>query len=96
MVTAAENVLQQLADECGKQVSTHLFGQEMNSETYANCRPDLRGSGSVTLVFLKLMDDMYYERTNRSLNLIQSPAVLGRNSHPTSVWACRSDDWIWL
>jgi type I restriction enzyme M protein len=32
MLTVAEDVLQQLADERGKQVSTHLFGQEINAE----------------------------------------------------------------
>ena len=33
MLTVAEDVLQQLAAERGKQVSTHLFGQEINAET---------------------------------------------------------------
>ena len=47
MLTVAEDVLQQLAAERGKQVSTHLFGQEINSETYAICKADLllKGEG---------------------------------------------------
>ena len=38
MLTVAEDVLQQLATEKGKQVSTHLHGQEINAETYAICK----------------------------------------------------------
>ena len=33
MLTGGEEVLSQLAEERGKQVSTHLFGQEINAET---------------------------------------------------------------
>jgi len=47
MLTVAEDVLQQIAKEQGKQVSTHLFGQEINAETYAICKADLllKGEG---------------------------------------------------
>ncbi len=47
MLTVAEDVLQQIARERGKQVSTHLFGQEINAETYAICKADLllKGEG---------------------------------------------------
>ena len=47
MLTVAEDVLQQLATERGKQVSTHLYGQEINAETYAICKADLllKGEG---------------------------------------------------
>ena len=47
MLTVAEDVLQQIAKERGKQVSTHLFGQEINAETYAICKADLllKGEG---------------------------------------------------
>src|SRR5436190_5896608 len=41
MLTVAEDTLTQLASEHGKQVSTHLFGQEINAETYAICKADL-------------------------------------------------------
>ena len=45
MLTVAEEVLQQIAKERGKQVSTHLFGQEINAETYAICKADLLVKG---------------------------------------------------
>lgn len=47
MLTVAEETLQQLASKQGKQVSTHLFGQEINAETYAICKADLllKGDG---------------------------------------------------
>lgn len=45
MLTVAEETLQALAKEHGKQVSTHLFGQEINSETYAICKADLLMKG---------------------------------------------------
>ena len=47
MLTVAEDVLQELARERGKEVSTHLFGQEINAETYAICKADLllKGDG---------------------------------------------------
>ena len=41
MLTVAEETLGQLAAERGKDVSTHLFGQEINAETYAICTADL-------------------------------------------------------
>ncbi len=47
MLTVAEETLLQLAKERGKQVSMHLFGQEINAETYAICKSDLllKGEG---------------------------------------------------
>ena len=47
MLTVAEDVLQQIAKERDRQVSTHLFGQEINAETYAICKADLllKGEG---------------------------------------------------
>ncbi len=47
MLTVAEETLLQLAKERGKQVSVHLFGQEINAETYAICKSDLllKGEG---------------------------------------------------
>ena len=47
MLTVAEETLQELADERDKQVSTHLYGQEINAETYAICKADLllKGEG---------------------------------------------------
>jgi len=47
MLTVAEETLQELAAEHGKQVAAHLFGQEINAETYAICKADLflKGEG---------------------------------------------------
>ncbi len=41
MLTVAEETLQQIATERGKQVATHLYGQEINAETYAIAKADL-------------------------------------------------------
>lgn len=47
MLTVAEETLNELAEQYGKQVSTHLFGQEINGETYAIAKADLllKGEG---------------------------------------------------
>ncbi len=47
MLTVAEETLQQIAKTHGKQVVTHLYGQEINGETYAICKADLllKGDG---------------------------------------------------
>ena len=47
MLTVAEETLKELAEERGQQVSTHLYGQEINAETYAICKADLllKGGG---------------------------------------------------
>ena len=47
MLTVAEEALQELAASQGKEVSIHLFGQEINPETYAICKADLllKGEG---------------------------------------------------
>ncbi len=47
MLTVAEDTLTELAEKHGKQVATHLYGQEINAETYAICKADLllKGEG---------------------------------------------------
>src|SRR5712692_2628355 len=52
MLTVAEETLQQLANEHGKQVATHLYGQEINAETYAICKADmlLKGDAADNIV----------------------------------------------
>jgi len=47
MLTVAEETLRGLAADRGKQVTTHLYGQEINPETYAICKADiiLKGEG---------------------------------------------------
>lgn len=47
MLTVADETLQDLANEHGKQVTTHLYGQEIQAETYAIAKADflLKGEG---------------------------------------------------
>jgi len=47
MLTVAEETLKKLATQHGKDVVTHLYGQEINAETYAICKADLllKGEG---------------------------------------------------
>ena len=47
MLTVAEETLRDLAQQHGKQVATHLYGQEINAETYAIAKADLllKGEG---------------------------------------------------
>ena len=47
MLTVAEETLQRLAADHGKEVSTHIYGQEINAESYAICKADLllKGEG---------------------------------------------------
>ena len=48
MLTVAQDRLMSLAEQAGKQVSIHLFGQEINPETYAIAKADmlLKGDGA--------------------------------------------------
>ena len=41
MLTVAEQTLQEIAEKHGERISAHLYGQEINSETYAICKADL-------------------------------------------------------
>ncbi len=47
MLTVAEDEFHRFAEERNRQVSTHLYGQEINAETYAICKADLllKGEG---------------------------------------------------
>jgi len=47
MLTVGEETLQEIARTHDKQVATHLYGQEINAETYAICKADLllKGDG---------------------------------------------------
>ena len=47
MLTVAEDTLMQIAEERGKEIKTHLYGQEINAETYAIAKADLllKGEG---------------------------------------------------
>jgi len=58
MLTVAEETLEQLAHDRGKEVSVHLFGQEVQPETYAISKADLllKGEGAAA-------DNMKYGST---------------------------------
>lgn len=58
MLTIAEERLYELAKENNKQISIHLYGQEINTETYAIAKADmlLKGDG-------KEADNIYYGST---------------------------------
>jgi type I restriction enzyme M protein len=45
MLTVAEETLQRIAAEHGQEVVTHLYGQEINPETYAICKADMLMKG---------------------------------------------------
>jgi type I restriction enzyme M protein len=70
MLTVAEDTLQQLAAERGKQVATHLYGQEINAETYAIAKADLllkgEGDAADNLVggpeYSTLSNDQFHSR----------------------------------
>ena len=71
MLTVAEETLQQIAKAHGKQVATHLYGQEINAETYAICKADLllKGDGDAAdnivggPAFSTLSNDQFRSRT---------------------------------
>ena len=54
MLTVAEETLTELALKHGKQVATHLYGQEINAETYAIAKADLlitgKGEGADNII----------------------------------------------
>ncbi|MCK6511055.1 type I restriction-modification system subunit M [Myxococcota bacterium] len=47
MLTVAEETLMEIATQRGQQVNAHLYGQEINPETYAICKADMliKGEG---------------------------------------------------
>ncbi len=50
MLTIAEQTLRGIAEENAKQVSTHLYGQEINNETYAICKADMLLKGEQNII----------------------------------------------
>ena len=65
MLTVSQDRLQELAQRKGKTVSIHLFGQEINPETYAINRADmlLKGEGAENIVYgSTLSDDAFPSR----------------------------------
>jgi type I restriction enzyme M protein len=50
MLTVAEERLKELAAKHGKQATTHLYGQEINPETFAICKADMLLKGKPRVV----------------------------------------------
>ena len=95
MLTAAEETLRQLATEHGKDVSTHLYGQEINAETYAICKADLllKGEGEAADHIVggpehsTLANDAFPSREFDSCSRTRPTARAGRRT--SSAWAAR-------
>ena len=90
MLTVAEDTLTQLAAEQGKEASVHLYGQEVNPETYAISKADLilKGEGVEA-------DNVQYGSTlsadafpAREFDFMLSNPLTARAGRPTlSAWA---------
>ena len=67
MLTIAEQTLRSIAAEGEKQVSTHLYGQEINNETYAICKADMLLKGEQNIIggpqHSTLSNDSFRSRT---------------------------------
>jgi type I restriction enzyme M protein len=77
MLTVAEETLQHLAKEHGKQVATHLYGQEINPETYAIAKADLllMGEGEAA-------DNLVGGQSTRHSQTTPSPLVTSISCSP--------------
>ena len=47
ILTIAQEEIERIAKEQGKQVKTSIFGQELQADTYATCKADLMISGNI-------------------------------------------------
>ena len=77
MLTVAEETLTQLAKEQDKEVSIHLYGQEVNPETYAISKADLilKGEGfeADNMQFGSTLADDKFPRPRVRIHALQSP-----------------------
>ena len=92
MLTVAEERLRDLAREHGKDVSIHLFGQEVNPETYAITKADLllKGEGEEAENFClssTLSQDGFPARELTSCSPTRPTARAGRPI--SNAWAAR-------
>lgn len=93
MLTVAEETLDKLAAEQGKQVVTHPYGQEINAETYAICKADLllkgEGEGADNIVggpeHSTLSNDAFRPASLTSCSPTRPTARAGRAT--SSAWA---------
>jgi type I restriction enzyme M protein len=86
MLTVAEETLRRLAAERGKDVAIHLFGQEVNAETYAISKADLllKGEGEEAENFRygsTLSQDGFPSRT---FNFMLSNPPYGKSWRPVA------------
>lgn len=76
MLTVAQERLEQLGAEHGKEVSTHLFGQEINPETYAITKADLllqgEGAEAENMAYSSTLSDDRF-RTKRFDFMLSNP-----------------------
>lgn len=54
ILTIAQEEIERIAKEQGKQVKTSIFGQELQADTYATCKADLMISGNINKFAYKL------------------------------------------
>ena len=54
ILTSAQEEIERIAKEQGKQVKTSIFGQELQADTYATCKADLMISGNINKFTYKL------------------------------------------
>ena len=64
MLTVAEETLIKLATDLGKEVSVHLYGQEVNPETFAISKADLILKGDSLDEELEANDTEVMERAD--------------------------------
>jgi type I restriction enzyme M protein len=95
MLTVAEETLRQIAKAHGKQVATHLCGQEINGETYAICKADLllKGDGDAADNIIggpehsTLANDAFPPASSTSCSPIRPTAKAGRAT--SNAWVGR-------
>lgn len=81
MLTVAQDRLMTLAKEYGKEIAIHLFGQEINPETYAICTADmlLKGDGDEAehIMFGSTLSDD--QHASRQFDFMLSNPPYGKN-----------------
>jgi type I restriction enzyme M protein len=97
MLTVAQERLMTLAEQSGKQVSIHLFGQEINPETYAIAKADMLLKGDGDQAEISALAPRYQMTTTQPANLTSCFPIrlTGRAGKPTPRrWAVKKIYWI--
>lgn len=81
MLTVAQNRLLELAKKQGKEVAIHLFGQEINPETYAICTADmlLKGDGEEAEHIMYGSTLSYDQHASRQFDFMLSNPPYGKS-----------------